>query len=236
MLWTMGELPGYEVEARDGPVGHVRDVYFSDETWRVRYLVVERGRWPHHQQVLIPPEAVEMRDGRGRSLRLAMSAAEVGAAPLAETSPPISRQLAMRYRNFVVWPALWLSAYAVSPDSGGAWPMPNIWREREEEPSGDGTRHLRSAAAIVGHHVLATDRPVGRVDDFALTDDWRIEDLVVDSGSWRHHERVLVAPYWVVRVSWAMSSVLLSVSSDAVFRIAGQRPTGTARPNVPSSA
>jgi hypothetical protein len=75
----------------------------------------------------------------------------------------------------------------------------------------------------MGHHVLGTDLPIGEVRDFALTDDWRIEDLIVETGSWLHHQRLMVAPYWVQRVSWEMSSVFLSISSEAALRMAASR-------------
>jgi hypothetical protein len=226
MLWTIGNLPGYEVRTRDGLAGHVRDLYFGDERWDIQYVVVELGGWLRHRRVLVPPEAVEVRDAHERQLLLAMSQADVMRCPAAESARPVSIQMALRYRNFVTWPALWVSAYAMSPDGGAMWAMGG-WPEQHlsdrDEPD---EAHLRSARAIVGHHVLATDRPIGEVHDFALTDDWRIEDLIVEAGGWLHHERLLVAPYWVQRVSWEMSSVFLSISSDAVHRMAASRLDG----------
>jgi hypothetical protein len=225
MLWTIGDLPGYEVRARDGVAGHVRDLYFSDRDWRVRYLVIELGSWLHHRRVLVPPEAVEVRDAHEQALVVALSQAEVEASAPARTALPVSAQMAQRYRNYVTWPALWLAAYATSP-VGGAWPAPAVQHDAARDAARDATTgevHLRSAEAIRGHHVLAPDVPIGRLHDFALTDDWRIEDLIVETGSWSHRRNVLVAPYWVERVSWEMSSVLLSVTADRVFACADAR-------------
>ena len=41
MLRSMSDLEGYAIRATDGPIGHVKDLYFDDEAWVVRYLVVE---------------------------------------------------------------------------------------------------------------------------------------------------------------------------------------------------
>ncbi|MEP7246109.1 MAG: PRC-barrel domain-containing protein [Gammaproteobacteria bacterium] len=38
-------LKGSRVRASDGEIGKVTDVYFDDEDWVVRYLVVDTGDW-----------------------------------------------------------------------------------------------------------------------------------------------------------------------------------------------
>ena len=43
MLRTMKDLQGYVIQATDGDIGHVKDVYFDDQQWVARYLVVETG-------------------------------------------------------------------------------------------------------------------------------------------------------------------------------------------------
>ena len=45
MLHTMNELEGYTVGATDGDIGHVKDFYFDDATWVIRYLIVDTGSW-----------------------------------------------------------------------------------------------------------------------------------------------------------------------------------------------
>ena len=43
MLWALSDISGYSVHARDGDLGTVRDMYFDDVDWRVRYLAVSGG-------------------------------------------------------------------------------------------------------------------------------------------------------------------------------------------------
>jgi sporulation protein YlmC with PRC-barrel domain len=43
MLRELKELVGRTVVARDGDIGEVKDVYFDDEAWGVRYLVTDIG-------------------------------------------------------------------------------------------------------------------------------------------------------------------------------------------------
>ena len=43
MLRSTKDLENYVISATDGEIGHVKDFYFDDDAWVVRYLVVEAG-------------------------------------------------------------------------------------------------------------------------------------------------------------------------------------------------
>lgn len=45
MLRTINDLEDSAIRATDGNIGHVKDAYFDDEAWVVRYLVVDAGSW-----------------------------------------------------------------------------------------------------------------------------------------------------------------------------------------------
>ena len=45
MLRSMKDLGGYAIHATDGTIGHVKDFYFDDDAWVVRYHIVETGSW-----------------------------------------------------------------------------------------------------------------------------------------------------------------------------------------------
>ncbi len=46
MLRNIKDLEGFAIRATDGVVGQVRDCYFDDEVWVVRYFIVEATRAP----------------------------------------------------------------------------------------------------------------------------------------------------------------------------------------------
>ena len=58
MLRGLNDLEGYAIRATDGLIGHVKDYYFDDEAWVVRYLVVEAGSRLSSRKVLISPVAI----------------------------------------------------------------------------------------------------------------------------------------------------------------------------------
>jgi len=49
----------YEIQAMDGEIGHVADFIIDDETWEIRYLVVDTRNWWPGKKVLVSPHWIE---------------------------------------------------------------------------------------------------------------------------------------------------------------------------------
>jgi sporulation protein YlmC with PRC-barrel domain len=88
MTQSIRQLRGDEVLARDGRIGSVHDVYFDQERWAVRYLVVDTGEWLAGKRVLVPPASVETALSSAKKLRLALTRERVERAPPAEDGEP----------------------------------------------------------------------------------------------------------------------------------------------------
>ncbi len=80
MLRTAGNLKGVTIEAMDGDIGSVQDLYFDDQTWTVRYVVVDTGTWLPGRQVLISPFAFQVVQGASR-LRTSLTKEQVRDSP-----------------------------------------------------------------------------------------------------------------------------------------------------------
>jgi hypothetical protein len=50
---------GYHVQATDGDIGHVEDLLVDEETWAVRYIIVNTSNWWLDHQVLIAPQWIQ---------------------------------------------------------------------------------------------------------------------------------------------------------------------------------
>jgi sporulation protein YlmC with PRC-barrel domain len=54
-LKTASALMGYTIQTEDGEIGHVEDVLVDDQSWAIRYLVVDtKNRWVS-KAVLVSP-------------------------------------------------------------------------------------------------------------------------------------------------------------------------------------
>ncbi|HTV51093.1 MAG TPA: PRC-barrel domain-containing protein [Steroidobacteraceae bacterium] len=52
-LRSAREVSGYHIRCRDESIGHVEDFLFEDDTWAIRYLVVDTRNWLPGKQVLL---------------------------------------------------------------------------------------------------------------------------------------------------------------------------------------
>jgi hypothetical protein len=58
-LRSAKEVTGYYIEAKDGDIGHVEDFVIDDESWEIRYMIVDTKNWWPGKKVLISPEWIE---------------------------------------------------------------------------------------------------------------------------------------------------------------------------------
>jgi hypothetical protein len=53
------EVTGYHLQALDGEIGHIEDFIIDDETWAIRYLIINTGNWWPGKKVLVSPQWIE---------------------------------------------------------------------------------------------------------------------------------------------------------------------------------
>jgi hypothetical protein len=97
MLRSVSELEKYTIGATDGTIGSVKDCYFDDEAWVVRYLAVKTGSWLVGREVLISPLSVRDSDAGERVLHVSISKDQVKNSPSIDTQKPVSRQHEIGY-------------------------------------------------------------------------------------------------------------------------------------------
>ncbi len=216
MLRNANELRDFAVLATDGVIGQVTDLYFDDEGWGLRYVVVDTGGWLSGRKVLISPRVVGPADWMTQQLPVTLTKAQVERSPDIDTRKPVSRQHEADHLAYYGLPHYWgddgLAGMVAYPALGtsDARPRPAVTQAPDDT-------HLRSCQAVVGYHVHAIDGDIGHVTDFLIDDEsWAIRYLVVDTGHWWSGQRVLVSPRWVTAVNWSESMVTVSVTQRAV--------------------
>jgi hypothetical protein len=58
-LRSTSDVTGHHIQALDGEIGHVEDFIIDDETWSIRYLVVDTKNWWAGKHVLVSPRWIE---------------------------------------------------------------------------------------------------------------------------------------------------------------------------------
>jgi hypothetical protein len=81
----------------------------------------------------------------------------------------------------------------------------------------NGDPHLRSANAVRGHHLEATDGSIGHIADFLIDDEnWVIRYLVIHTSNWWPTHKVLLSPEWVDSVSWPEAKAFVNLKRDVI--------------------
>ena len=81
MLISLKELKGLTIQAKDGEIGKINDVYFDDRAWVVRYLIDKTGFWLFGQEVLISPASVQTLDMEKHQMRVDLTRDQVANSP-----------------------------------------------------------------------------------------------------------------------------------------------------------
>ncbi|MEI7728747.1 MAG: PRC-barrel domain-containing protein [Verrucomicrobiota bacterium] len=58
-LRSTDDVNGHLIEATDGEIGHVEDFIIDDETWAIRYLIINTRNWWPGKKVLLSPQWIE---------------------------------------------------------------------------------------------------------------------------------------------------------------------------------
>lgn len=217
MLRKAKELNGYKLSARDGEIGNVKDFYFDDQSWTIRYLVAETGGWLSSRQVLISPYALHAADDTAGAVPVELTKEQIENSPDLASDKPVSRQYEIQYYSYYGWPMYWNGPYAWGSTDyptrgGGRWTQPPRGQDA-------GDPHLRSTGDVAGHHIGAEDGEIGHVEDFLIDDEtWTIRYLVVDTRNWWPGKQVLISPQWIERVSWRDEKVFINLPRETIKR------------------
>jgi len=225
MLWDASALDGYAIEASDGRIGSVSDFLFEDTTWIVRWLVVDTGNWLSARKVLLPPSALGTPDPSLRQFPIKLTIQQVEDSPDIGADQPVSRQHEAHIYNHYGSDPYWRSTYF--PMGGGmAMPFIGTFPRSESMPLGaadeeiqqaDGDPHLRSAEAVTGFHVHATDGEIGHLEDLLVDDaDWSIRYIKVDTKNLWPGSKVLISPQSVRSIDRPNRLVHLDVDRQKV--------------------
>lgn len=184
VLSTIRDTLGTRVEAGTAFIGRVKDIYFDDQEWKVRHLLISfRGQSGEFQR-LIPPHRLVGYDNRRQRMLLGLSDLEVLESPLPEEIKPVCKQ----YESFSMGsPSSRNSAFGRVCD-----PHLRAWKAVAscELEYGGGPAGLL--------HNMAFDQQSGLVRNLQVTQ--------VVEGRWVHFQ---VLPSAVERISWATQRIYL---------------------------
>jgi len=79
---------GKTIQAKDGPIGHVQDVYFDDLEWKIRYVAVKTGRWLPGKTVLLASQTITRYEHGNSGVPVSLTKDEVKSSTSLEAEKP----------------------------------------------------------------------------------------------------------------------------------------------------
>ena len=165
--------------------GLVKDLYFDDQTWSIRYfVVVPSTRLAGQKQVLLTPEQLLL-DDQNDVLRLTIAASEFSKLPLANSVQPVCKQ----------YESISLSS-------------PGSQNFRRHAAAAD--PFLRSARVVSNYGIFVGSEFVGTLSDLLYDDgNWAIRHLAAEQVADGRTVRFHIVPEAVKRFTWATQRVVL---------------------------
>lgn len=220
MLNKAKSLKNYKLNSLDGEIGKVKDFYFEDQSWAIKYLIVNTGNWLIGRQVLISPKSIVSINKEEEYITINLTKRQIENSPVLDSDKPVSKQFHEVFSGYYESPI-----YGMGMGCGGEVTMIPYLRtqddsEKDTKEATDENEwdpHLRSIHTVSDYNVQALDDTIGHVDDFVIDDvTWEIIYLEIDTKNWLLGRKILISPRWIERISWNESKVFLNLSCEEI--------------------
>jgi sporulation protein YlmC with PRC-barrel domain len=217
MLHKAKTLKGYKLHCLDGEIGEVKEFYFDDHYWTVRYMVADPENWLKERLVLISPYALTAVNIEGKYIKINLTKMQIEDSPSLFSDQPVSQQFEETYYGYYGWPMYWIGPYIWGKSQ-------KIERdfEKSKESYIDENKwdpNLRSTHEVSSYHIQATDGEIGHVEDFIIDDEtWEIRYLIIKTHDWWYGKKILISPRWIEHISWETWKVFVNLSRDIIKR------------------
>ena len=107
MLSKVKSLVGYKLDSLDGEIGKVKEFYFDDRHWTIRYLVATTGNWFTGRHALISPYALVSVNKEEQNITIDLTKKQIKESPFLDEDKPVSRQFEQAYYGYYGYPTYW---------------------------------------------------------------------------------------------------------------------------------
>jgi sporulation protein YlmC with PRC-barrel domain len=104
------DVRGYHIQGSDEAIGHVDDFIVDDETWQVRYLVIDTSNWWFGKKVLVAPHWANRISWEESKVYVDMSRQAIKNSPEWNPAAAINREYEARLYDYYGRPVYWDSS------------------------------------------------------------------------------------------------------------------------------
>ena len=225
MLRKLQNLQGFTIHGRDDNLGKVKDFYFDQHLFIMRYVVVDTGSWLKHEKTLISTDSFEEINYKGKEIMVDLSSEELEAGPTLEKNKPVSKVMEEKVVKHFDWPLYWTGT---QPDGDPMiqsaalmrkkiFDFENLTDEEKQSAEDEIATNLRSFKEVHGYHIQAEDKEFGHLEDlFVDEENWVIRYLLIDTRNILPGKDVLIAPEWLQNISWNKEKIYVNKTKKEI--------------------
>lgn len=213
---------GHEITSQGKGCGKLKDLYFEDGNWVVRYLVADTKegilKSDHRliSTVFVKPGA-SLED---ETIPVDLTPEQIDGAPSWERDKPISRQYELKYFDYYQLQPYW---FGTGLWGTGLYPSDIRKTQKAAAENAEVTTSqptLRSADEVIGYSINSNvdDRwAFGSIDDLIFDSlNWKVRYFVVDTRKFLPSKSVLIDPEWISSINWIKGEASVNVSKDQI--------------------
>ena len=111
-LRSIREVTGYHIHGTDDDIGHVQDFIVDDESWSIRYLVVDTSNLWFGKSVLVAPRWIDRISWQENNVYVNLPREVIRNSPEWKPEEPVNREYEVRLYDYYGRPAYWLDGPA----------------------------------------------------------------------------------------------------------------------------
>jgi hypothetical protein len=119
-LQSSEDVSGLSIHATNGDIGHVDDFIIDDETWAIRYLVLDTKKWLPGKKVLISPHWIGNISWDDNKVLVELSRDTIKEAPEYNADDMITREFETRLHKYYKRQGYWVDE-SVTPEYSGRY-------------------------------------------------------------------------------------------------------------------
>lgn len=193
MYYFTSQLLTYNIDATDGEMGKVKDLYMDDHAWKIRYAIVDTRKWLPERKVLLPPSAFKGINPENETIEVEYDKNTIKNSPAVPENTDLTREHENQLMNYFGWTRYWpndvlvgnehraLGVFHDEQDPQRREQIPNEIEEEREILLHQHGSSLRSHEEIMNARVHGKDGKLGKVVDFVHDEDWNVKFIVVTS-------------------------------------------------------
>ena len=116
-LRSTQHVTGYTIQATDGEIGHVADFIIDDETWAIRYLIIDTQNWWPGEKVLVSTKWIERVSWRESKVFVNLTRESIKRSPQYTEESLLNRDYEARLHGHYNRQGYWANEQADKEDS-----------------------------------------------------------------------------------------------------------------------